>query len=467
MLHRLQLGRKDCAYWTRVHRTVCVSASLPVYRAGIQARSAANAIERIARFFVRENRRAAVIKQHNVKLARAVAGHGAGPNRIVWIHALAGCRTGQQLQKNFQILKRWDDLFNSNQANQHFRKRNTHTPVAFRFDDADGSRLCDREIRAADSDLHAQKLFTQIAAGRIGQIFRAIAEFGQLHLLQKDPADFHLVAMQCWDYDMGRPVIAQLHDEIRQIGFMGRNSRSFERGVQTYFIGGHGFDLDDLRGAVRLDKGDDNLVCFVRIAGPVNLAAGTNARRFKLLEICIQMPQRVLFDALAGLAELFPVRHLANHFGALVADNTGGVANVVAQLRIAEQTRRGFGKVRGLGSFTYSNAHNAFPSSVEARISARCRRLTPVRCRLSAPPMCMRQELSSAVHTSAPVSSTQRTLPESIAAETSAFLTANVPPNPQHSSASGRSIKSSPRTLRRSRAGLSPTCSERSEWQAG
>ena len=43
---------------------------------------------------------------------------------------------------------------------------------------------------------------------------------------------------------------------------------------------------------------------------------------------------------------------------------------------------------------------------------------------------------------------TAATLSAHIAAETSVFFTANVPPNPQHVSASGRSTRSSPRTAR-------------------
>ena len=70
--------------------------------------------------------------------------------------------------------------------------------------------------------------------------------------------------------------------------------------------------------------------------------------------------------------------------------------------------------------------------------------------------MCMRHELSPATQTSAPVSSTHRILSSSIAAEVSAFLTANVPPKPQHSSASGSSTRSMPPTARRSFSGRSP-----------
>ena len=48
--------------------------------------------------------------------------------------------------------------------------------------------------------------------------------------------------------------------------------------------------------------------------------------------------------------------------------------------------------------------------------------------------MCMRQELSPATSTSAPVSRTCRALSAPIATEVSAFFTAKVPPKPQHSS---------------------------------
>jgi hypothetical protein len=67
----------------------------------------------------------------------------------------------------------------------------------------------------------------------------------------------------------------------------------------------------------------------------------------------------------------------------------------------------------------------------------------------------------------APVSSTWRILSASIAVEVSAFFIANVPPKPQHWSASGSSTSSSPRTARSSRSGLSPTRSPRSEWHVG
>ena len=59
------------------------------------------------------------------------------------------------------------------------------------------------------------------------------------------------------------------------------------------------------------------------------------------------------------------------------------------------------------------------------------------------------------------------TLSAPMAAETSGFLTAKVPPKPQHSSAPGSSRSSRPLTAGSSRRGRSPSPRTRSPWQVG
>ncbi|GES17080.1 hypothetical protein Amac_106780 [Acrocarpospora macrocephala] len=88
---------------------------------------------------------------------------------------------------------------------------------------------------------------------------------------------------------------------------------------------------------------------------------------------------------------------------------------------------------------------------------------TPDFCRWSVPPICIKQELSAAQSTSAPVFMTFPTLSAHMAAEISRFLIANVPPNPQHSSAPGNATNSNPRTPSNNRRGRSPKCNPRNE----
>ena len=161
---------------------------------------------------------------------------------------------------------------------------------------------------------------------------------------------------------------------------------------------------------------------------------------FQLLQVAVEMRECVRLDRAPGLPKLLPVRQFADYPGPLGPDRRGGLGQVAPQLAVAKRLPRRHRKrivaaqvpnPRGaVGS--PRNVLDEASSLVEARISARCTVLTPVFSRDSPPPMCIRHELSPAVQYSAPVASTLRILSASTAVDTSAFFTANVPPNPQH-----------------------------------
>ena len=79
--------------------------------------------------------------------------------------------------------------------------------------------------------------------------------------------------------------------------------------------------------------------------------------------------------------------------------------------------------------------------------------------------MCIRQLLSQAVQASAPVLRMAVVFSASIALETSAFLTAKVPPKPQHCSTFARGTRSIPRTAFSKVRGPSPSSRFRRPWQ--
>ena len=93
-------------------------------------------------------------------------------------------------------------------------------------------------------------------------------------------------------------------------------------------------------------------------------------------------------------SQLLPLGHLRDRPATLVTNRVGRVAEVVAELRVLERARRRIRKV------VFRRVHVSLSL---VRIRARCRTLMPVFRRLSPPPMCIRQELSTAVQTSAPV----------------------------------------------------------------
>ena len=285
----------------------------------------------------------------------------------------------------------------------------------------------------------------------------------ELHFFGEKLVNFLPIAMERGDDNVRRLISAKLDDEIGEIGLERFYAGRFESGVQVGLVGSHRLHFDHFGFLVGLDQARNDFVGFVRIARPVDVATGGEAVAFELFEIEIKMAKGVLLDGMAGVAQLLPIGKFVDNLGALAANDSGGVADVVAELSIADEFLGGFGEAGSFGGMADANAHGLAPLSTPARISARCRHLTPVRWRLKAPLMCMRQELSTAEQTSAPLSRMRCTLSESMAAETSGFLMAKVPPKPQHCSLSGRSTSVRPRTSRSKRAGLSPTRRERRE----
>src|SRR5690606_24905663 len=281
--------------------------------------------------------------------------------------------------------------------------------------------------------------------------------------VQEDLTDLGPVAVDRGHQDVAGEVVAELDDQLGEVGLVGGDAVPGQGLVEPDLLGGHRLDLDDLGLAGGLDQAGDDAVGLGGVAGPVDVAARVRDGLLQLEEVAVEVAQRLDLDGLAGRAQLRPVGELGEDARALVADGVGGFAEVVAELRVLYGFLSVFREISG-----HSEERGAHPSaSVLARISARCITRTPVFWRRSVPPMCMRQELSAAHSTSAPVPSTLRALSAPIAADTAAFLTANVPPKPQHSSAAGSWTSSSPRTRLSSRTGRSPRWSPRSEWQVG
>src|SRR4051812_559099 len=106
-----------------------MTSGLSIYGAGIEAGRTSNAMERLARFFVGQNAGAAVIEQDHVKLLRTVAGCDAGPDGVVWVHALAGRGVRQKLEENFEVVERGDDLLDAEHRDEDVGQRDAHAAI--------------------------------------------------------------------------------------------------------------------------------------------------------------------------------------------------------------------------------------------------------------------------------------------------------------------------------------------------
>src|SRR5579885_1260436 len=303
----------------------------------------------------------------------------------------------------------------------------------------------------------------------IRQFARLIAELLHLQLAQEHLANFRAVLVDGRHQNVRRTLASQLNNQLGQVGLNRLDPPGSEREIQTNLIGGQRLDLKYLASLVCGSDLSDQFVGLLSVARPVDLPARALHRGLQFEQIRIQVPQRALFNGPPGLAQRLPIGHLLDHARTFLANSMRGLVQVAPQLRIVQRPPGRALKRRQrtpLQAESRSIAHIK-SSSVDARISARWTGRTPARWRCSAPPICIKHELSAAAQTSACVSSTLRTFSLSIAREVSAFFTAKVPPKPQHSCAPGSSTSSRPRTARSRRRGASPTCRKRREWQVG
>ena len=217
--------------------------------------------------------------------------------------------------------------------------------------------------------------------------------------------------MQGGDNDVRGFSLAKLQDDFRQIGLEGADAVGFEEGIQLNLGRGHGLDLDGFGGILLAEEVEDDLASLGGVGGPVDVASCRGAAVFKLFEIGAKVFEGLGPDGRGRGTERLPVFLLGDQLGALGLDDVDGVGDVLAQLGVAQDVERGLGKGLGQGGVQFGvvlegGAHtvaSAGESSVEARISARWMVFMPAYWRCMAPPMCIRQLLSSAVQYSAPV----------------------------------------------------------------
>ena len=279
----------------------------------------------------------------------------------------------------------------------------------------------------------------------------------QLHRALEQLADFGAVLVQRRHHDVRRAILTELDDQIGEVGLVRDDAGLLERAIQSRLVRRHRLDLDDLAFVMLLDDLDDDAVGFVGVASPVDRAAGARAGGLELFEVEVEMTEGVILDRVRRLRELLPVGHLADDGRALVADDVGGAADVAAQLVAAEgplRRDRKLGRRRGVADADHSSlcAGSKLRSICRGRISARwtAARRPPAdgagRRRCASGRSCRRRRRPRRF-----VSRMQPILSFSIATETSAFFTANVPPKPQHSSLARQLDQAStPRTARSS-----------------
>ena len=160
-------------------------------------------------------------------------------------------------------------------------KRKAHPAITFGLDDRQSSRLGNPEVGPADRHLGGKELAPQVLAGCTSEGRRFVGErwVNITHLTEKDLPDLRSVPVDRGHQDVRRLVMTELHDQLCKIGFPCGDAGCFQRLVEPDFLGGHGFDLDDLINALAANKINDDSVGLVGVASPVHHAAAARSRR--------------------------------------------------------------------------------------------------------------------------------------------------------------------------------------------
>src|SRR4051812_5788719 len=214
MLRWLERRVKDRADRPPHGDPVAVATAAAINGTCVEARTAADAIERASEISAAEQLASAIVDKNNVQLAPRL---GAMEMRRVRCDGLTGCRTGKQPQEDAEVGQSRYQFFDSHTGDMHIWQRDAQVGVAFVCADHEPARLGDGEIHARDSRLGLQELLTQMLASRLDQVRRIRRTRGRSKPLVKKLADFLFHDVDGWRHDVAGMLVAQLYDPFAKV----------------------------------------------------------------------------------------------------------------------------------------------------------------------------------------------------------------------------------------------------------
>ena len=361
-------------------------------------------------------------------------GAHAGPERRVRVHPLGGRGARQQLQEDLEVAPLGQDLLDPHHGDEHLGQRRAHAPVALGLDDADRAGLGDAEVRAADR--HRHRRGTSRAGARRAASASAVGSqprswpCGDRALEQR--ADLGAVAVdrRARGCATTRRRASWMISSARSVSIAWMPARG-ERLVEPDLVGGERLDLDHLARAVapaRCRRRSRSPRRRRAPSGRVPPARVTAASSRSSCSGSVAIARALI--AAPGLAQRLPVGQLGDRAARAWRGSSSspcrgcGAAGCRAASRAPRPGSPSFLRRQDLGE-----VHRRARRRAGAAARRRCASGTSCR-----PPCRPRRACRARA----------RSLSESIAIEVSAFLTANVPPKPQHSCASGSSTRSMP-----------------------
>ena len=100
--------------------------------------------------------------------------------------------------------------------------------------------------------------------------------------------------------DVAGPVVAELNDQLGQVGLPRVDPGRGQRLVQLDLLGEDRLDLDDLRRSFSLYQSDDDSVGLLGVAGPVHHRSGRGGIGLERFQMLVETVQCDVLDGLSG-----------------------------------------------------------------------------------------------------------------------------------------------------------------------
>ena len=252
-----------------------------------------------------------------------------GPHRGVRVHPLGGRRPRQQLQEHLEVGDHVGTSFSMPMTVIRVSGRVRHIrPLPSDSTTAIVPVSATAKFAPQIADPRGEELPAQVCPRGHRERPRLVGEVrvDARHLAQEDLADLGAVAVDGGHEDVRRLVVAELDDQLGEVGLDRRDPASLECLVEARLLRGHRLDLDDLVGAGGPHQVRDDPVRLLRRRAP---SARRRRGRSRLLELHEQLRQARHH---VGLDAARPRRRSSSQSstsrddgGALGADGAGGV----------------------------------------------------------------------------------------------------------------------------------------------
>src|SRR5271165_1211753 len=436
-------GRQDRAHRPGIDAPVGVAPRLAVYGADIEARAAADAAQDIPAL-ARKDPRPAVVHEDHVHLVGPVRlARRPRPRDELVVHRdlLGGAGARDQVEKEREVPVAREDLLYADKDDMAPRGRQAEPRVALVRHDHDPAALGHDEVRAGQAGVRLEVLVAHELAGPLRDhagVLVVGAEPAPLEELRDLPA----VLVDDRLDDVRRAVVVQLDYELAEVRLQGLDAVLLQVVAEADLLADHRLRLDEPLRPPRLEYGVDGLARRIGRRRPVDLGAVRGEPRLERRQVSVEILDHVLLDLAGKRPQAVGDRVVSEEdLRALLVPDLRALVD--RGLRLGTERRRGIvDRLR-----PHARLANASRSTC-----AKCIVITRMPSLAASPERCMRQLMSPETSTSGFAARTWSSFRSPMAAEMCGNATENVPPKPQHCSASPNSTSRTPAIEDSSRA---------------